>query len=1127
MKNKVIDILTSYSTPHQVSAIGNEAIARGALEAGVSGVFSYPGTPSTEISEVFNMVCNFQSNFENEDDYPQLIKNKVYFEYSINEKVALEKAIAYSIGNKSAMCVMKNVGMNVASDALMSVTYQTIIAPLVIVVCDDPGCHSSSNEQDSRYWGNMASAPVFNPATPGDAYRMTKEAFRLSEALRLPVLVRTTTRVSHSRGMVAYNEIRAAHREPFFERMPEHVNIPARTAAAHKKLLEKLGSVTVTPFFAEFNQTYFPGNKEYGIISSGVATSYLLEIVHRNELSKKVEILDLGLIYPSPENDILSFLNKGFKKILVLEELDPIIENAVRKIAQVHRVDTEIRGKNFGGIGSTGEFSLEIIDTAIGAFFGQETVKYKEVEGLESFSQNLPPRPPALCSGCPHRASYYALKLLIPRENAEVILCGDIGCSGLGALPPLKMIDTINHMGMSISMAQGLAEAMKEKGGKVIAMLGDGTFFHSGVASLLNAVYTKSNLLVIIFDNRTIGMTGHQDHPGATHLDKYHQIEILPLLKGMGIKNAEAIMPFDMKDTYHKIEKALATQGVSVLVSKAPCVFLPEYKDFTRQNSNIVIDHSRCNTCHNHLDHEIYCSRRGSAQSNLSRAIAKIKADKPVDARDLACPANICNHGFFHSILEKDYKTALGMVRDKMLFARACGDICHRPCELFSGHSPESIVPIKQLKKYVSGIEANFRDFTNAKERVRHSAPKGKSVAVVGAGPAGLSAAYDLVREGYQVEVFEKETAAGGLIKYVIPDFRMDKTGFDFEVGQLEELGVVFHFKKELGKDIRLEQIRRDFDSVILSLGMGKVKPLPVVADNIPANRWSDGLAFLKKYNNKSLPIAGGSRILVIGGGNSAMDAARAAKHHHASNEVFISCIESLETMPAFEEEVKHARDEGIVIMPSSYAHQCLENSTITVVLHDYLSRSLLKTLEVDYIVVAIDQVGETGDYAEVGAENLSEKGRIIADEHNGLSNLGNVFVAGDICAGNHMSLIGAIASGKRAALGVRQQLEGYNFPYEGLNALLGLNGKRKEQHASLPFNANGGLTEFLSKFNLFQSCEKCNHCIDNLGCPAMIKFDGKIVIDQAKCTKCGLCIDVCPNDAISWAENGKLESVF
>ena len=234
MENKVVDILTSHKTPHKVSAIGNEAIARGAIEAGVNGVFSYPGTPSTEISEIFNMVSNYNFNTSEVLD-ADIAQNNTYFEYSINEKVALEKAIAFSIGNKSALCVMKNVGMNVASDPLMSITYQTIIAPLVIIVCDDPGCHSSSNEQDSRYWGNMASIPVFNPANPKDAYEMTKRAFQLSAELRLPVIIRTTTRVSHTRGMLEFNEITADDRNAFFERMPEHINIPARTAFAHQK----------------------------------------------------------------------------------------------------------------------------------------------------------------------------------------------------------------------------------------------------------------------------------------------------------------------------------------------------------------------------------------------------------------------------------------------------------------------------------------------------------------------------------------------------------------------------------------------------------------------------------------------------------------------------------------------------------------------------------------------------------------------------------------------------------------------------------------------------------------------------------------------------------------------------
>ena len=306
--DKVVEILTSYNTPKKVVVLGNEAIARGALEAGVNGVFSYPGTPSTEISKIFNLVNNFQNDSSNKDTYSDLVKNKVYFEYSINEKIALEKAIAFSIGGKSSMCVMKNVGMNVASDALMSITYQTIVAPVVIIICDDPGCHSSSNEQDSRHWGTMASVPVFNPATPEDAYNMTKEAFKLSSQLKLPVIVRTTTRVSHSKGLVYYKNLLVNDSIPSFNRMPEHINIPAKTAAAHKTLLDKLFSEKLDSYFKTFNKLYFEGNeKELAIISSGVSTSYLIEIIKRNDLSEKLDLFDLGLIHPFPEKGCSRF----------------------------------------------------------------------------------------------------------------------------------------------------------------------------------------------------------------------------------------------------------------------------------------------------------------------------------------------------------------------------------------------------------------------------------------------------------------------------------------------------------------------------------------------------------------------------------------------------------------------------------------------------------------------------------------------------------------------------------------------------------------------------------------------------------------------------------------------------
>ena len=1144
MLRQTIEILTSHSHPQKRCVMGNVAIARGAIEAGVNGVFAYPGTPSTEISEVFKYVNDFQNKSEHEEKYAEQTARKIYFEYSINEKIALEKAIAFSIGHKSTMCVMKNVGMNVASDALMSITYQTIMGSLVIVICDDPGCHSSSNEQDSRYWGPMASVPVFNPATPDEAKEMTKQAFLLSAELKLPVIVRTTTRVSHSRSVINYGKINYENHSAKFDRIPEHINIPARTATAHTRLLDKLKSKAVLNLLSENskhltlkNSPLERGNlTQFGIITSGVSTAYLNEILHHHTIEDKVNILSLGMIHPFPEQEVLNFLEKNLKKILVLEELDPFIENAVRTLAQKNKNKSEILGKGFSVLIPTGEFSIDIITKVLEDFLNISINKEENriLDNSENYIQNLPPRPPVLCSGCPHRATFYLLKLAIPREQGELLMCGDIGCFGLGALPPLKMIDTINHMGMSISMAQGLYEAFhhSQNGKKVVALLGDGTFFHSGLTSLVNAVYTRANILVVIFDNRTIGMTGHQSHPGASqHLPKYHEIEIAPLLKGMGIEVVETFNPFDIRDGFVKLNKAMSHKGVSVIISKAPCIFLPDFKEKTNKKMKIVVDENLCNTCANHEDVSLACSRGYAPKNNLSRARAKLFAEVSIAGEEQLCPANICNHGFFNSILEGDYKSAVEIVRDKMLFARTCGDICHRPCELFS--LQKEAVPIKALKKFVSSIDENFHDFTLPKSRAKNSASLNKSVAIIGAGPAGLSAAYDLAQAGYSIEIFEKENKAGGMVTFAIPDFRMDKTGFDFEAMQLKEIGVKFHFNKSLGKDFTLEKLSDEFDSVILAIGMGKSKTLDVIEKNIPFEKRLDALSFLKAFNTKALPFRDDIEsvvILIIGGGNSAIDAARSAKKLNPHNKVIVSCVESAETMPAFAEEVNHAIAEDIEFIHDSFVTECSVSSSkkIEINLHSFVKKEFLKKLECNYIITAIGQQSEQPVFEKIGKEKIDMQGRIKNDK--GFSGYKNIFVAGDISSGNNMSVIGAIASGKKAAVGVRKLLENYQYDYEGEKALEKLNNTPLQlSPPNESFRTKWGETRVnvlsegqnlgraLERFNLYQSCMKCNHCIDNFGCPAMVKVNGKIKIDYSRCTLCGLCIDVCPNNAIRW----------
>jgi NADPH-dependent glutamate synthase beta subunit-like oxidoreductase/pyruvate/2-oxoacid:ferredoxin oxidoreductase beta subunit/ferredoxin len=831
------------------------------------------------------------------------------------------------------------------------------------------------------------------------------------------------------------------------------------------------------------------------------------------------------LIYPFPEKDITGFLGSDFNKILILEELDPVIEDQVRVIAQKQKCSTEILGKNFAGLAPIGEYSLDIITGAIENFSGTDlkSGNAQKLQLVEGISSQLPPRPPSLCAGCPHRATFYALKLAVPRYDTSVVMCGDIGCFGLGALAPLQMIDTIHHMGMSISMAQGISEAISQNnnGTKIVALVGDGTFFHSGVASLLNAVYTKSEFTLIIFDNRTVGMTGHQDNPGSVIKQKYRQINIEQLIRGMGIDQVSTIDPFHVRSTYSKLQEALNYKGISVLIAKSPCVFLPEFKNNHLYKKVFKVDHDKCNTCGNHCDSSEWCSKEGSQKNSLARAKAMASGTHHIPAKEQLCPANICNHGFFNSILAGNHKEALEIVRDKMLFSKVCGDICHKPCEsLFKNHDRETI-PIRDLKKFVSGIEDNFNDFSRQISRATHAIKKGKTVAVVGAGPAGLSAAYDLVQRGYNVTVFEKEAKAGGMVKYILPDFRIDKTGMEKEIAVLEKMGLKFRFNMALGDRITVKLLSEEFDTVVLAIGTWNSETLDVIDKNIPRSNRSNAIRFLKDYNEGNISLKPGATILVIGGGNSAMDAARAARKLSKENKVIVSCIERLDKMPAFAEEIADALHEDIRIIDNSYVHSAnSDQDKFSIALYSFDNHASVEELHADYVITAIGQKGD---------ENIVDK-NMKADEKSRINSVSynNVFVCGDLLAGNHNSVIGAIGSGKKAAVSVMKLLENYPYAYEGefaLNKLVESGNEIKSVTAPGTISP-GNLLEEIKEFDLFQSCEKCNHCIENFGCPAMIKSDGKVIIDEARCTGCGLCLEVCPNRAI-YVEEEEIQLSF
>jgi len=399
----------------------------------------------------------------------------------------------------------------------------------------------------------------------------------------------------------------------------------------------------------------------------------------------------------------------------------------------------------------------------------------------------------------------------------------------------------------------------------------------------------------------------------------------------------------------------------------------------------------------------------------------------------------------------------------------------------------------------------------------------GSHVAVIGGGPAGLSSAYDLVQAGYDVTVFERHSKPGGLLTQVIPNFRFDKEKYDQEINLLEQLGVDFHYNMSLGDSIQLHQLATDFDAVIVAVGLGQATTLPIIENGFAEDRKFNSVDFLRLFNSDEVRIEPGATVLIIGGGNSAMDAARSAQKLNPGGRTVISCLEEKAAMPAFQEEISHALEAGISILDDSCVDRVdtLDNDRYQVYLNRYSSGESLDNMYVDYVITAIGQVAESilpDNWEQTKQDPLGR----IADKASGEPD--NIFVAGDLATGNHQSLIGAIGSGKKAAIAVRKKLENYAYDYEGQTALDNLSDESIEQRTFSNLLSSSDIAidpqfilQKIKSFHLHQTCERCNHCIDNFGCPSLHKLDGHVVIDQKSCIRCGLCIDVCPNNAIRW----------
>jgi len=531
---------------------GNEAIARGAYEYGVKVAAAYPGTPSTEI-------------LENITRYPD-----VYAEWSPNEKVALEVALGASFTGIRALAAMKHVGLNVASDPLMTSSYTGISGGLVIVVADDPGMHSSQNEQDSRNYARFAKVPLFEPSDSSESRELIGDALAVSERFDTPVLFRTTTRISHSKGIVNMEERSFTDRKPVYERNPEkYLMVPGYARKRRYVVEERLKGLAAFNNKFEKNTALYR-EKELGIITSSISYQYVMETF--NEAS----VLKLTMSYPFPDDLIREFAGR-VKKVFVVEELDRFLTEHVRSLG------IAVEGEEY--IPDIGELNPDILERARKKLY--DKVAVRQDEEITS-GPDIPARPPVLCPGCPHRTVFHVLKAFKP------IIIGDIGCYSLGGLAPLDSMDAIICMGAGVSAAMGVAKSGIDR--PVVGIVGDSTFFHSGITGLLDIGYNRGNLTILVLDNRITGMTGHQVNPGTGRTlmgEETFEARIEKFAKAAGIQRIRVFDPYNIKEVKKALESELACGEASLLVSRRPCVLLID----TSKNPVYSIDQELCKSC--------------------------------------------------------------------------------------------------------------------------------------------------------------------------------------------------------------------------------------------------------------------------------------------------------------------------------------------------------------------------------------------------------------------------------------------------------------------------------------------------------------------------------------------------
>jgi indolepyruvate ferredoxin oxidoreductase alpha subunit len=1110
------------SDTEQRVVLGNEAIARGVVESGCQFFAAYPGTPS---SEILPAIVRFKK--ENDLD--------IYVEWSTNEKVAFENALVASYTGKRAAVAMKQVGLNVATDPLMSSAYIGTVGGFVIISCDDPGPYSSQTEQDTRFMAMFAKVPVFDPSSPKEAQQMLPIAFDLSEKYQIPVILRPVMRVSHAQQTVTFNPIRKAERKADFQRNPQRWSATPRFRfQLHKQLNVKLQKIA-----EEFNSmtslNFVEHDREkasLGIIAGGIGYAIARDIVSEMDLREEIPILKIGTPFPFPAGIVEAFIEKC-DQVLILEETEPVIEFQIRD-------KSKITGRLDKRIPNEGEMLPEVITQVISDLCKKFKIPVREVPPSGPLEKlvaglGLPVRRPTLCSGCPHRSSFFALKKAFPSG----VFPSDIGCYTLGM--NMESVDTCHDMGAAITFASGLYQTFHQDGKEIpiISTIGDSTFYHSGAPGLLNAVYNGSRFILVILDNSITAMTGMQPTPesGTTadgHPGKTLSLE--ELVKGCGVKYIRVVNPYDIKGMIREAKKAYKYTkqpegGMAVLISRYPCI--------TYQKEILKVRPNKVDIRHLPPPEKDLPPVKSGA---MSQSLLPVYQDKIAPCTG-ACPIQVDARGYIGLISKGKFDEALMLVRQQNPFPAITGRLCARPCEKACRRGDvDQPIAIDLLKRFVAereGIPA-FHVTPGPEKEAR--------VAIVGSGPTGLMAAYDLRHHGYPVTIFEALPIPGGTMAVGTGRFRLPEEVLNQEIDIVRRLGADFKLNTKIGGRISLDGLRgQGFKAILLATGAHKAKKLNLLGHE--AEGVVDALTFLKKVALKQkLPAF--SRAVVLGGSDRALDAARTALRLGAKS-VTVLFSRSQREMPAEASEIAEAEREGVSFqffsVPSKITAsggKATEVSFRKAVLSTptSLGRTRMlslqgpeRKLKADLVITSPTYVPDLSRFGDSVPKTAWDT--IHVDPLTLATSVNGLFAGGDAVTGPK-NFIEGLAAGRKAALSIHRYLSGEalgkNREAEGISTeLVSVNIDKVETHPrveepALPVESrkkNFAEVHLLpSEEALIAEAKRCLHCgactqCDTcmIQCPegAISKTEGGYVIDYHKCTGCRVCVQECPTSAI------------